>query len=93
MSSVAGALVYQGTVSAQSTLLNTALSKGWYYIVTMPDSTTTGVTIGGVECEAGDMIIVKTAGTYTTSANLGAAIDVIQSNIEVITDSEINGLT
>ena len=92
MSSVTGALVYKGTVSAESSLLSTALSKGWYYIVTMPDVNTTSVTIGGFECEAGDMIIVKTAGTYTTTANLGNAIDVIQSNIARITNTDIDGL-
>lgn len=93
MSSVAGALVYKGTVSAQSTLLDTALEKGWYYIVSMPDANTTNVTIGEVECEAGDMIIVNTSGTYTTAAGLGAAIDVIQTNISIITDNEINNLS
>lgn len=95
MSSVVGALVYKGVITSESTLLDTALTKGWYYIVNMPETTpaTTNITIGGVECESGDMIIVNTAGTYTTSSGLGAAIDVIQSNIAVITDSEINGLS
>lgn len=99
MSSVTGALVYKGTITAESDLLSTvqsykSLSKGWYYIVNMPTTTpeTTSITVGGVECEAGDMIIVKTAGAYETSSALGDAIDVIQSNIAVITDTEINAL-
>lgn len=86
---VAGALVYKGTVSAQSELVNKALSKGWYYIVTMPNTTTTSVTIGGNVCEAGDMVIVKTAGTYTATT-LGSAIDVIQSNIEEMTEADVD---
>jgi len=89
---VAGALVYKGTVSAESSLLNVALKTGWFYIVTMPNTSTSTVTIGGVVCEAGDMIIVNTAGTYTTSSALGTKIDVVQTNIETLSNSEIDSL-
>lgn len=89
-SQVAGALEYKGAVSAESSLLNTALKKGWYYIVSMPNDTTTSITIGGVQCEAGDMVFVRTAGTYTTSTALGAAIDVVQANIDTLTNGEID---
>lgn len=91
-SQVAGALEYKGAVSAESSLLNTALKKGWYYIVSMPNSTTTSITIGGVQCEAGDMVFVRTAGTYTTSTALGAAIDVVQANIDTLTNGEIDAI-
>lgn len=84
MSDVAGALVYKGTVSAMSALLNTALNKGWYYIVD------TAGTYGTSVCEPGDMIIVHTAGTYTTASALAAAVDVIQTNIDTISNSEID---
>lgn len=84
MGDVAGALVYKGTVSAGSELLSVALQKGWYYIVD------TAGTYGTQVCEAGDMIIVNTTGTYTTAALLAAAVDVIQTNIDVISNSEID---
>lgn len=83
---VAGALVYKGTASAEGDLLNTALKTGWFYIVDTAGS------YGGNTCEAGDMIIVNTGGTYTTSTALGAAIDVVQTNIEVLSNSEIDAL-
>lgn len=84
MGDVAGALVYKGTVSAGSELLNVALKKGWYYIVD------TAGTYGTETCEAGDMIIVNETGTYTTAALLAAAVDVIQTNIVAITNAEID---
>lgn len=84
MGDMAGALVYKGTVSAGSELLNTALSKGWYYIVDTAGS------YAGSTCEPGDMIIVNTAGTYTTATALGAAVDIIQTNIDTISNSEID---
>lgn len=84
MGDVAGALVYKGTVSAGTDLLNTALKKGWYYIVDTAGS------YAGVTCEPGDMIIVNTAGTYTTASALAAAVDVIQTNIDTISNSEID---
>ena len=86
MGDVAGALVYKGTISAGSSLLNTALKKGWYYIVD------TAGTYGTSVCEPGDMIIVNATGTYTTAALLSAAIDVIQTNVDVITNSEIDAI-
>lgn len=84
MGDVAGALVYKGTVSAGSALLNTALQKGWYYIVDTAGS------YAGVTCEPGDMIIVNTTGTYTTASALAAAVDIIQTNIDTIANSEID---
>lgn len=90
MGDMAGALVYKGTVTVESSLLNTALSKGWYYIVAMPDGQTTSITIAGESCEAGDMVVVNTAGTYTTSSALAAATDIIQTNTAIITNAEID---
>lgn len=83
---VAGALVYKGAVNAESSLLNTALKAGWFYIVG------TSASIGGKVCEPGDMVIVNTSGTYTSASALGAKIDVIQTNIETLSNSEIDTL-
>lgn len=91
-SQITGASAYQGAVDAESDLLNVALTAGWYYVVTMPNAQTTYITIGGEVCEAGDMIFVNTAGTYTTSSALGAAIDVVQNNIETLTTTEIDAI-
>lgn len=84
MTDVAGALVYKGTVSAGTALLNTALKKGWYYIVDTAGS------YAGATCEPGDMIIVNTAGTYTTASALSEAVDIVQTNIDTISNSEID---
>lgn len=91
-SQITGAAAYMGVVFAESDLLNVALKLGWYYVVAMPNPQTTSVTIGGKVCEAGDMIFVNTAGTYTTSSALGAAIDVVQNNIETLTTTEIDAI-
>lgn len=91
MGDVAGALVYKGAVSAESSLLNTALKKGWYYIVSVP-SGSTSVSIAGEDCENGDMVIVNKAGTYTSSTALAAATDIVQSNIYRISETEIDAM-
>lgn len=54
----------------------------------MPQTTpaTTSVTIGGIECEAGDMIIAK----QDKTATLANDIDIVQSNISVIGNTEID---
>lgn len=88
----AGALSYEGTVTAESALLNTAIERGQYWVVAMPDSDTTSITIGGETYEAGDMVFVRTSGTYTTSAALGAAVDAVQANITALTTTEIDAL-
>lgn len=84
MGDMAGALVYKGTVSAGSELLNTPLSQGWYYIVDTAGS------YAGEDCEAGDMVIVNTTGTYADATALAAAVDIVQTNIDTITNSEID---
>ena len=83
-----GALTYKGTVSAETGVTGVNYKQGWYWIVTMPQTTpaTTSVTIGGVECEAGDMIIAK----QDKTATLANDIDVVQSNISVIGNTEID---
>jgi len=91
MSSVAGALIYQGTVTAQSGITSTNYEKGWYWVVAMPQTTpaTTSITIAGIECEAGDMVIAKQDKTST----LANDIDVVQANISIITNAEIDAIT
>lgn len=83
---VAGAMVYKGVVDDQTDITGTSYKKGWYWIVAMPDASTTSITIGGVECEAGDMVIAKQDKTSTIADD----IDVVQSNISIITNAEID---
>lgn len=78
----AGALQYKGTVSAESTITGAAYKKGWYYVVA-----TAGTYVGKV-CEVGDMLIAKQDKTSTPANDW----DAIQSNIEVLSNSEIDTL-
>lgn len=84
----AGSLVYKGVATAESDITGTSYIKGWYWIVAMPSTTpaTTSITIGGVECEAGDMVIAKQDKTSTIAND----IDVVQTNISIITNAEID---
>lgn len=86
MGDVAGALVYKGTATSESAITDTSYKKGWYWIVAMPDSTTTSITIAGQTCEAGDMVIAKQAKTSTVANDL----DIVQTNTERITNAEID---
>ena len=83
-----GALQYKGVVTAESVISGTSYKKGWYWIVGMPNSSTTSITIAGKSCEAGDMVIAKQDKTSTLANDL----DIIQSNIEVLSNSEIDAL-
>lgn len=85
MGDVAGALVYKGTVDAAADLLNIALKKGWYYVAEGD------FTLNGEQITPGDMIIVKTAGTYTTEANLDTATDIVGSNTTLLKQSDMTG--
>ena len=82
--SITGDLIYKGTVAAASTLLNTALKQGWVYVASAD------FTINSNNVQTGDMIIVNTDGTYTTQANLWAAVDLVQSNLDRMTDTDID---
>ena len=86
MGDVAGALVYKGTATSETAITDTSYKKGWYWIVAMPDSTTTSITIAGQTCEAGDMVIAKQAKTSTVANDL----DIVQSNTTRITNAEID---
>ena len=78
----AGALQYKGTVAAESTITGAAYKKGWYYVVS-----TAGTYLGKV-CEVGDMLIAKQDKTSTPANDW----DAVQSNIEVLSNSEIDAL-
>lgn len=78
----AGALQYKGTVDAESTITDAAYMKGWYYVVS-----TAGTYLGKV-CEVGDMLIAKQDKTSTPANDW----DAVQSNIEVLSNSEIDAL-
>jgi len=82
MGDVAGALVYKGTVSAASGMAN--FKKGWYWIASGSFTIGSGSTAENVE--AGDMLIANADGMSATAAN----IDVIQTNIETLTTTEID---
>ena len=78
------ALVYQGTIGASAdsptiTSLPATHSKGDVYVVK------TAGTYAGKACEVGDMIICNTDGGSANNAHW----DVIQSNIEPLTNTEI----
>ena len=78
----AGALQYKGTVDAESTITGASYKKGWYYVVS-----TAGTYVGKV-CEVGDMLIAKQDKTSTPANDW----DAVQSNIEVLSNSEIDAL-
>jgi hypothetical protein len=78
----AGALQYKGTVAAESTITGAAYKKGWYYVVS-----TAGTYVGKV-CEVGDMLIAKQDKTSTPANDW----DAVQSNIETLSNSEIDAL-
>lgn len=78
----AGALQYKGTVAAESTITGAAYKKGWYYVVS-----TAGTYVGKV-CEVGDMLIAKQDKSSTPADDW----DAVQSNIEVLSNSEIDTL-
>ena len=78
----AGALQYKGTVDAESTITGAAYKKGWYYVVS-----TAGTYVGKV-CEVGDMLIAKQDKSSTPANDW----DAVQSNIEVLSNSEIDAL-
>ena len=86
MGDVAGALVYKGTATSETSITDTDYKKGWYWIVAMPDAQTTTITIAGQTCEAGDMVIAKQAKTSTVANDL----DIVQTNTERITNAEID---
>ena len=80
---VTGAAMFQGTVSAQSTISNSNYKKGWYWVVD------TAGTYVGQTCEAGDMIyaIADKASSYKA-----ADFSVVQTNLDIIaiTNAEID---
>lgn len=84
LSDTAGALVYKGTATALTDITDTSYKKGWYWIVGSNPS----ITIDGMACEAGDMIIAQQDKTATANNDL----DVIQTNIETLTNAEIDTL-
>ena len=85
LGTMADALVYKGTIGISTdsptiTSLPASHSRGDVYIVKSANQT-----YAGVSCEVGDMIICNTDGTTANNAHW----DVIQSNIEALTNSEI----
>ncbi len=78
----AGALQYKGVVDAEATITGAAYKKGWYYVVG------TAGTYAGKTCEVGDMLIAK----QDKSSTVANDWDAVQSNIEVLSNSEIDTL-
>lgn len=79
-----GALSYHGVATALTDITDTNYKKGWYWMV----GTNPSITIDGVTCEAGDMIIAQQNKTATADNDL----DVVQANIEALTTAEIDAL-
>lgn len=79
-SAAAGSLQYQGTATSNSDI-GTSYHAGWYWIVG-----STGGTIAGQTVEAGDMILAHAdySGTLTDD------LDIVQSNVDRITNSDID---
>lgn len=95
------AAMFQGVIKAGTSLTSlpsTGYKKGQYWIVgtaSVEDTSTTpstwSPTYAGQICEVGDTIFcVKDYASGTASNN---DFTIIQTNIEIITDAEINGLT
>lgn len=81
---VAGALVYKGTVSAASGMAN--FKAGWFWIAADSFDIGSGTDIEHVE--PGDMLIANVAAASATAAN----IDVVQTNIDTLSNDEIDAL-
>lgn len=77
-----GALTYKGTAANLAAITGTSYKKGWYWIASAAFG------IGSHNVEAGDMIIAKQDKTSTATNDL----DLIQTNIEALTSSEIDAL-
>lgn len=80
-----GAATFQGTVSSNSTISDSAYKKGWYWVVA------TAGTYVGETCEVGDMIFaIKDKG----SAYAASDFSVVQSNLDLvaITNAEIDAI-
>lgn len=77
-----GALTYKGTAANLAAITGTSYKKGWYWIASA------AFAIGSQNVEAGDMIIAKQDKTSTAANDL----DLIQTNIEALTSSEIDAL-
>lgn len=78
----AGALNYKGVATSESGITGQAYKKGWYYIVS------TAGTYFGKACEVGDMLIAKQDKTSTPANDW----DIVQSNLEVLSNDEIDAL-
>lgn len=86
-----GAAMFQGVIKSTNTapdptaLPSTGYKKGWYWIVGEAG------TYAGVACEAGDTIFcVK---DYASGTASNSDFNVVQTNIETISTSEIDGLS
>lgn len=79
-----GALTYKGVATTLTDITGTAYKQGWYWMV----GSDPNITIDGQTCEPGDMIIAKQDKTATADNDL----DVIQTNIETLTTTEIDTL-
>ena len=80
-----GAATFQGTVSSNSTISDSAYKKGWYWVVA------TAGTYVGETCEVGDMIF---AINDKGSAYAASDFSVVQSNLDLvaITNGEIDNI-
>lgn len=79
-SAAAGSLQYQGTATSDSDI-GTSYHAGWYWVVG-----SAGGTIAGQTVEAGDMVLAHA----DYSGTLADDLDIVQSNVDRITNSDID---
>ena len=79
-SAAAGSLQYQGTATSDSDI-GTSYYAGWYWVVG-----SAGGTIAGQTVEAGDMVLAHA----DYSGTLADDLDIVQSNVDRITNSDID---
>lgn len=82
-SAAAGSLQYQGTATSDSDI-GTSYHAGWYWVVG-----SAGGTIAGQTVEAGDMVLAHA----NYSGTLADDLDIVQSNIDRITNADIDTIT
>lgn len=80
---VAGAATFQGLVDNDTSIKNSSYKAGWYWVVR------TAGTFCGQACEVGDTIFAqKTKGTAYADSDF----NVLQVNLEAMTDAEIDAI-
>ena len=81
--SAVGHAIFQGTVSSNAAISDSAYKKGWYWVVGAAG------TYVGQPCEPGDMVF---ANTDKGSAYAASHFSVVQNNIQAMTAAELDAI-